>query len=1033
MLRVRHETPHFRLCAEPGSFADRNLGLIASRLEGAYGVFANLLVEDVPAGERLDVYLPEVLGVDEVDEAPESPTSIVETYRQDAPGAGLERALLTVLIRVRGRELPAPALLVDGLLAVCTSRLALGGPRVGTTGPPPGPGRPPSGPGGPPPRPSGLPLTPTATPPDGLRGGPPPGAGGPPTGPGGPPPRAGGAPGGPPPPQPLSPLLQAKNSRTLPPLHAFLNGPTPATATLYYAAAPSFVEYLVETHGARQFGRFVAQLSATAPDLAAQAVYSVSFGHLDDAWRKTLKPPAAGGVMSFLRSLFPYLRPHWLSVVEIILEIGVGVAYVTYVATVQRSLFDDGILKNDLGVVLRIIASLIVLFILSSLIALRQNYATARVSQSVLRDIRLRIFSLIQRLDAAFFQRMQTGDILSRVTSDLSMIEFPVGMGLAQGARMVLMLVLAVGALLFQSPRFAIVLLLATPLFMLTAHYLGPATARASRQRQQNLGVVTSTIQENIGAQPVVKAFGLEALMIERYARQLQTLFQSAIRFSLLTGFTGLAAQSITTAIQLLALGLGAWLVIAGSSTRVGAWLTDGAPLTVGSLPTVLALMAQVVAAMQGMNGLVQMFQQASGPMDRINEVLRTQPAIVDAPNASPLARVSESIRFDGIFFGYTAGQPVVHDVNLTIAAASTVGLVGPSGCGKSTLLGLVQRFYDPQAGTLRVDGLDARQLTVASLRGQMGVVFQDSILFNASIRENIRLGKPGASDAEVEEAARQAEMHEMVLALPDGYDTLVGERGGRLSGGQRQRVAIARAMIRDPAILILDEATSALDPTTEAAVNATLQRVGLGRTTISVSHRLAGIAHADQIYVLDRGTVVEHGTHPDLLDQGGLYARLWAEQTAAVATAGTPATPDVGRLKNIPLFDGLAVGELAGLARRLHAERFAPGDSIITQGDAGEKLYLLEHGQVEVVAVDPAGGERRLATLQRGDYFGEVALVRDVRRTATIRALTSTLVDTLSKQDFLTEMVAVPALRTAIERSATQRMGPLSTAVRKA
>ena len=241
----------------------------------------------------------------------------------------------------------------------------------------------------------------------------------------------------------------------------------------------------------------------------------------------------------------------------------IGVAYVTYVATIQRTLFDDGILKGDLGVVLRIIATLVVLFVLTSLIALRQNYATAQVSQGVLRDIRLRIFALIQRLDPAFFQRMQTGDILSRVTSDLAMIEFPVGSGLAQGVRMLLMLVLAVGALVGLSPRFALVLLVATPLLVLTGRYLGPVTARASRQRQQNLGAVTSTIQENLGAQAVVKAFGLENLMIERYARQLDTLFASAIHFSVLTGLTGLAAQSITTAIQLLALGLGAWLVIA--------------------------------------------------------------------------------------------------------------------------------------------------------------------------------------------------------------------------------------------------------------------------------------------------------------------------------------------------------------------------------------------------------------------------------------------------------------------------------------
>ena len=384
---------------------------------------------------------------------------------------------------------------------------------------------------------------------------------------------------------------------------------------------------------------------------------------------------------------------------------------------------------------------------------------------------------------------------------------------------------------------------------------------------------------------------------------------------------------------------------------------------------------------------------------------MRTEPAIADAPNATQAERVTDAVRFEGVSFGYRPDQPVLHDVSIAIAAGSSVALVGPSGCGKSTLLGLLQRFYDPQHGSLLLDGVDARQVTLASLREQMGVVFQDSVLFNLSIRENIRLGKPGATDAEVEAAATQAEIHAMVLGMPEGYDTLVGERGSRLSGGQRQRVAIARAIIRDPAILILDEATSALDPTTEAAINATLQRIGIGRTTVSVSHRLAGIAQADQIYVLDRGAVVERGTHQQLLERGGVYARLWAEQNVALAAAGEAApTADSSHLKNIPLFAALPAADLTGLSRRLRAERYAVGDAIVTQGDAGDKLYLLDQGEVEVVAADGVGGERRLAVLRPGDYFGEVALVRDGTRTATIRALTATLVDTLSKEDFMHE-----------------------------
>jgi ATP-binding cassette subfamily B protein len=431
--------------------------------------------------------------------------------------------------------------------------------------------------------------------------------------------------------------------------------------------------------------------------------------------------------------------------------------------------------------------------------------------------------------------------------------------------------------------------------------------------------------------------------------------------------------------------------------------------------------MAQVIGPVQNISGITQGFQQATGAMDRVEEMLRVEPEIKDAPNATPIAPLARTIQLENVTFGYNPGEPTLQDLNLVIPAGSSVALVGPSGCGKSTILNLVMRFYDPTGGRVLFDGVDIREATVDSVRNQIGVVFQDSVLFNISIRENIRLGKLDATDAEVENAARAAEIHELIMRLPDGYDTTVGERGGRLSGGQRQRMAIARAIIRNPPILILDEATSALDPLTEAAINETLTRIGQGRTTISVTHRIASVVHADRIFVLDRGRLVESGTHEELLQAGGLFAHLWQEQGGALGD-GRPRGVDLSHLRNVPIFAGLEAPALGQVAARLTPERFAPGETILRMGDVGDKMYIVQRGQVEVLAADPAMQLRPLAALREGDYFGEMALLRDAPRAATVRARTPVEAYSLGKDNLLALLQGNPALRGAMEEVVVAR-----------
>lgn len=957
--RRAQETPHFRIHYDIESFAEQHIGMIGGRLENAYGVISGLLAIEPRAGSRIDVHLAEML------EDPQQPGQMLggggyavpgrleirEVFRSDAPGDGLERSLLMVLLTfATGAEASRPPFLLDGLLGCTMQRLG-------------------------------------KFPPDD---------------------------------QVTAMLGGARMQRQLPPVAALLAGPTDATQAAYFPAVAGFTSYLLRIYGPERYKDLLRRAAAGNVDEALRAAYGRPLLQIEKAWHKTLKVAGPGGILRFLKLSWSYLRHYRLQVIEILLYIGIAVAFTNILARSTQWLVDRGLPGRDLqtgdvragdGRFLALLmtgltAGLIVMLLTS----LRGERVQANVAESVLREMRLKAFALIQRLEPSFFQRMQTGDILSRMTSDLAAIQFALTGALAQGLQIALTGLVAVGTVFWLDWKLASLAMLFMPLFFITGIWIGPAAARAGFIRQQHLADATSTLQENLAAQPVIKAFSLEELVTRRYQGDLDTLFRSSIRLTFLSSIFGVTAGGIASAIQLTVLGVGAWLIYRGN-------------LTVGTLFAFSGLMGQVIGTVQSISGIQQALQQASGAMDRVDELLKSEPGIQDSSTARPLPPLARALQFDRVSFSYTGDQPTLKDLTLRINAGANVALVGPSGCGKSTVLNLIMRFYDAQDGRVSMDGVDLREAQLASLRGQMGVVFQENFLFNMSVRENIRFGRLDATDAEVERAARDAEIHEMIMAMPEGYDTLVGERGGRLSGGQRQRIAIARAILRNPAILLLDEATSALDPRTESAINETLGRLSRGRTTIAVTHRLASIAGADRIYVLDRGMLAEEGTHDQLIERNGLYARLWQEQGGYVVGAGVQYVGvEAARLQAVPLLAQLDGDLIAALAQRLSVERFSVGDVIINEGDVADKLYILHKGQVEVLAYDPAGRQRPINTLREGEHFGETALLFDVPRTATIRALTPVQLYSLSKEDFYTLLAAVPGLRGTLEQVMTER-----------
>ena len=650
-------------------------------------------------------------------------------------------------------------------------------------------------------------------------------------------------------------------------------------------------------------------------DRAARAASNRSLSRIESEWWKSVVRQSrarSGGIGHFLRSSIHYLRPHWRQQLIILLCLGVQLAFQQILPRAQALLIDKAILPRDLHYLASLAIFLLGLVALVLLAGVLSDYMKTQVSESVLKSLRERMFAQLQVLSHRFYSRMDTGDIISRFTSDLRSVEQALTNTLSSGLFLILSLILSTVHILLIDWTLAVLVLVSLPLFFVSTRLLGPPAQRASKSYSERQAAVTGVLQEDLAAQPVIKAFNLQSTMIERFGAQAQELYRSAVRLFFLSSMFGVSANLLTALVQVAVLGLGGFFVIQGR-------------MPLGNLFEFLALLGLVVGPVQSITGILQSIQIATASMDRVEEILSAEPEIRDAPNAAHTGPLQLGLSFDAVSFSYRGDQPQLDGVTFEVPAGTSAAFVGPSGSGKSTLISLVTRFYDPDSGRVLLDGVDARNLSLASLRQQIAIVAQESFLFNTSIRENIRFGREKATDAEVEEASRLAEIEETIQQLPQGYETVVGERGGNLSGGQRQRLAIARAILRNPSVLILDEATSALDPRTENAINHTLSSLARGRTIISVTHRLATAAAADRIFVLDQGRIVESGSHEDLMQSGGLYQRMYEEQGNALGDGAQRALA-VPYLRGVPTFGDLPEQALSELAAALKLEHAAAG-----------------------------------------------------------------------------------------------------------
>lgn len=573
--------------------------------------------------------------------------------------------------------------------------------------------------------------------------------------------------------------------------------------------------------------------------------------------------------MGSYKRLLTYVRPYIGRMIFGLVCMIIAAAAYLVVPWLIKNVVDKVLAEKNMYMLNLVVISILVVFLVRGFATYGQTYTMSYIGQRVIIDIREAMFKHLQRLDQAYYDRRKTGVIMSNLTNDVAALQSAIVDNLVSFITEGVTLIGSLVSMLYLDWKLTLVTLVIVPVVLGIINIFGKRLRIAGHDVQGRIADITSLLQETISGARVVRSFAREGYEVQRFERENQRNFRAVMRATKLTSLLSPLVEFSAAIAVTIILWYGGYSVVTGA-------------ITAGSLIAFLIYAINLSNPVKRLSQVYGNIQKAMAAGDRVFAILDTKPEVVEKTNAIVLPEVDGRVRFDHVSFSYDGEKKALDDFSLDVPAGRVVAIVGPSGAGKTTIANLLPRFYDATEGAITVDGIDVRDVTFQSLREQIGVVPQETMLFNATIKDNILYGRLDGTDEEVYAAAKAANALEFIERLPEGMDTLVGERGSSLSGGQRQRIAIARAILKNPKILILDEATSALDTESEKLVQEALERLMQGRTAFVIAHRLSTIKNADQIVVLREGKLVESGTHDELVAAGGLYQHLYSVQFAS-------------------------------------------------------------------------------------------------------------------------------------------------------
>lgn len=721
-----------------------------------------------------------------------------------------------------------------------------------------------------------------------------------------------------------------------------------------------------------------------------------------------------------LRNIWGYFGQYkfysFIYFVGLILDLAVE----SFVALSFKFLLDNAIIPKDQNVMIIVLLLLVLGTVVTKVGYIFRWYLYSKIIAGVMRNVRNQLFRRLQQYSMKYFSNVSNGSILSRFSNDTSSIQYLMNMAVPVGVGAFFGIIINMVIIFVLEWKLAILALVGLMLCSIGPYLLSFRASAATHTMKNKQAELLSVVEENICAQKVIKSFSLNHVVMKDFQNNTEELSKMTTKASFLNEIMEFIPKGIIEMFNVFIICVGAFLVFEDY-------------ITAGTFVSFNTLFLGLSAAVGNFTWVFPILMDASVSMKRIENFLGENPEIFDSSDAKDVMEYREGIEFSNVTFGYTDQQTCLDNLNFQIPKGVSVAFVGHSGSGKSSILNLIMRFYDPQYGSVKINGQDIRDITMESLHRLTGIVLQENFLFNTTIKENLSLVNPDANDIDIINAAKAAEVHDFIMSLPEGYDTMVGERGGQLSGGQRQRIALARALVCNPAILIMDEATSALDPKTEKAINKTLKRITKGMTVISITHRLESIKDYDLIYVMEKGRIAESGSHEALIKKEGIYAELLGKQGGFIIAEDLKyAEIEAGRLSKIPLFKQLDNKILEELADLFISEYYSSEKIIINAGDYGDRFYVIARGKVEVFIPLDDGKEKIINVLEDGDYFGEIALLKEIVRTASIRARTPCMILSLKRRHFERIISKTPELKHILDIEIDVRLTQLSSEIER-